>query len=251
MYKVYIQSVNNFPVSDWAVSAYLGFKDKQMDIIFFEDIEEVPANPNNIVVSFIEDTIKHFKTLGINPPLSINIPSELMKYAKRNIRYMTMGEFKQDTQIPVFVKPNRFAKEFGAGIIRKQNSKEFLFNDITDDTPVLVSDVIDIVSEYRCYILKGDLKGIKWYIGDIRIFPDVKVIDAAIADYKSAPSAYSLDVGITKEGETIVVECNDFWSIGNYGLNDTTYANMLLTRWIEIMKDYKTPTYPHIKINKI
>jgi hypothetical protein len=251
MYKVYIQSVNNFPISDWSVSAYLGFKDKQMDIIFFEDIEEVPANPNNIVVSFIEDTIKHFKTLGINPPLSINIPNELMEYTKRNIRYMTMGEFKQDTQIPVFVKPNRFAKEFVAGVIKNQSSKALFFNDISDDTPVLVSDVIDIVSEYRCYVLKKELKGIKHYIGDIRIFPDVKVIDAAIADYTSAPSAYVIDFGITKDGETVVVEVNDAWSVGNYGLNDTTYANMLLTRWIEIMKDYKTPTYPHIKINKI
>ena len=236
MNKVYIQSVNNFPVSDWAVSAYLGFKDKQMNIIFFEEIEEVPTNPNNIVVAFIEDTIKHFKNLNIEIPLSINIPIELMKYAKRNIRYMTMGEFKQDSQMPVFVKPNRFAKEFVAGVIKNPDSKKYFFNDVDDDTPVLVSDVIDIVSEYRCYVLKGDLKGIKWYIGDMRVFPDVKVIDAAIADYKSAPSAYVIDFGITKEGETVLIEANDSWAVGNYGLNDTTYANMLLTRWIEIMK---------------
>lgn len=236
MYKIYIQSVNNFPVSDWAVSAYLGFKDKQMNIIFFEEIEEVPTYPNNIVVAFIEDTIKHFKNLNIQVPLSINIPIELMKYTKRNIRYMTMGEFKQDSQMPVFAKPNRFAKEFVAGVIKNPDSKKYFFNDIDDDTPVLVSDVIDIVSEYRCYVLKGDLKGIKWYIGDIRVFPDVKVIDAAIIDYKSAPSAYVIDFGITKDGETVLIEVNDAWSVGNYGLDDKTYANMLLTRWLEITK---------------
>jgi len=234
--KIYIQSVNNFPIADWAVSAYMGFRDKQMDIIFFEDIEEVPVSKTNLVVAFIEDTIKYFKYLGINPPLSINIPSELMSYSNRNIRYMTMEEFKKDTQIPVFIKPNRFAKEFVGGVIKQQSSKSLFFNDISNDTPVLVSDVVDIISEYRCYIIKGELKGIKWYIGDIRIFPDVKVIDSAISDYKSCPSAYSLDVGITKEGKTIVVECNDAWSLGNYGLNDTTYANLLLTRWIEIIK---------------
>jgi hypothetical protein len=236
MYKVYIQSVNNFPISDWAVSAYLGFRDKQMNIIFFENIEEVPISPNNIVVAYIEDTIKYFKNLGVDIPKAINIPKELIKYTKRNIRYMTMGEFKNDPQIPVFVKPNKFAKEFVSGVIKKSDSKKYFFNDITDDTPVLVSDVIDIISEYRCYVLKGDLKGIKWYIGDIRIFPDVKVIDAAIADYNSAPLAYVIDFGITKDGETVVVECNDAWSVGNYGLNDTTYANMLLTRWLEITK---------------
>jgi hypothetical protein len=54
--KVYIQAMNNFPIADWAVSAYLGFKEKQSNIIFFEDIEEVPASRNNIVVAFIEDT---------------------------------------------------------------------------------------------------------------------------------------------------------------------------------------------------
>ena len=233
--KIYIQSINGFPADDWLVSAYMGFRDKQMDIIFFEDIEEVPVNKNNLVVAFIEDTIKYFRYLGIEPPLSINIPEELMKYSNRNIRYMTMGEFKKDEQIPVFVKPNRFAKEFVAGVIKNQSSKELFFNDITSDTPVLVSDVIDIVSEYRCYVIKGELKGIKWYIGDFRIFPDVSVIDSAIKDYKSSPIGYAIDFGVTKEGKTIVVECNDGWSLGNYGLNNTTYANMLLTRWLEII----------------
>jgi hypothetical protein len=46
------------------------------------------------------------------------------------------------------------------------------------------------------------------------------------------------------------VEANDSWAVGNYGLNDTTYANMLLTRWLEIMNTCKAPTYPHIKMKK-
>ena len=233
-YRVYIQAVNNFPIADWAVSAYMGFRTKQMDIIFFEDIEEVPVSKFNIVVAYIEDTNKYLTKLGLSKKISLNIPAELIPYAGREIRYMTMGEFKLDKQLPVFVKPNRYAKEFVGGVITKESSKQMFFNDITDDTPVLVSEIVDFVSEYRGYVINGELKGIKYYLGDFRVFPDMKVVDAAIADYKTAPAGYSIDFGITSDGRTLLVECNDGFSLGNYGLEDTTYSTLLTKRWLEM-----------------
>jgi len=236
-YKVYIQSVNNFPISDWAVSAYLGFKEKQMNIVFFEDIEEVPVSKFNIVVAYIEDTNKYLAKLGLGPKIALNIPDELLKYAGREVRYMTMGEFKKETKVPIFVKPNRRSKEFVAGVIRKLSSKTIFFDEVEDDTPVLVSEVVDFVSEYRGYVINGELKGIKHYLGDFRVFPDMKVVDAAIADYTTQTAGYSIDFGITSDGRTLLIECNDGWSLGNYGLDDTTYSTLLTKRWLEMMKE--------------
>jgi len=236
-YKVYIQSVNNFPISDWAVSAYLGFKEKQMNIIFFEDIEEVPVSKFNIVVAYIEDTNKYLAKLGLGPKTALNIPDELLKYAGREVRYMTMGEFKKETKVPIFVKPNRRSKEFGAGVITKLSSKTIFFDEVEDDTPVLVSEVVDFVSEYRGYVINRELKGIKHYLGDFRVFPDMKIVDAAIADYKTQTAGYSIDFGITSDGRTLLVECNDGFSLGNYGLEDTTYSTLLTRRWLEMMKN--------------
>lgn len=236
-YKIYIQSMNNFPIADWAVSAYMGFREKQANIIFFEDIEEVPKSKYNIVVAYIEDTNKYLERMGIEPKRALNIPVELEKYTGREIRYMTMREFKEDTKMPIFVKPARRSKEFVAGVLTKQQSKEMFFGSHPDDTPVLVSEVVDFVSEYRGYVIDGDLKGIKHYLGDIRVFPDMKVVDSAIGDYKSQPVGYSIDFGITSDGRTLLIECNDGWSLGNYGLNDVTYSTLLAKRWIQLMSN--------------
>ncbi len=234
-YRIYIQAMNNFPIADWAVSAYMGFREKQSDIIFFEDIEEVPTSKNNIVVAYIEDTNKYLEKFGIEPKKALNIPVELEKYTGRKIRYMSMGEFKQDNELPVFVKPARGSKEFQAGVLTKHESKMWFFKDHPDDTPVLVSEVVDFVSEYRGYVIDGVLKGIKHYMGDFRIFPDMNVVDNAIKDYVSQPAGYSIDFGITSDGRTLLIECNDGWSLGNYGLNDVTYSTLLAKRWIQLM----------------
>lgn len=113
-YKIYIQSMNNFPIADWAVSAYMGFREKQSNIIFFEDIEEVPTSKYNIVVAYIEDTNKYLERMGLSPKMALNIPTELEKYTGREIKYMTMKEFKEDPILPIFVKPARKSKEFQA-----------------------------------------------------------------------------------------------------------------------------------------
>ena len=110
-YKAYIISENNFPLTDWALHAYLGFKEKSMPIVLFEDIMEVPLSKTNIVVADIDATHAYIKRFGGTPPKALNIPEELMSFTDRNVRYMTMGEFKQDTELPIFIKGNNLAKE--------------------------------------------------------------------------------------------------------------------------------------------
>lgn len=237
-YKAYIESLNNFPISDWGLSAYLGFKQGQTDIVLFEDIEEVPTSKYNIVVACIETTNKFFERFGIPPKQALNIPPELMKYTHRNIEYMTMGEFKKDTKLPIFVKPNGRAKEFVAGVITKEESRRFFFNDVPDKSPVLISETIDLVTEYRGYVYDKKLQGIYWYSGDFKKFIDCDVVEQAIQDYTNQPAGYSIDFGLTKDGKTVLIECNDGWSLGNYGLEASKYAKLLSRRWIEIFRSY-------------
>lgn len=236
-YKIYIQSINGFPIGDWACSAYLGFKSKQADIYFFEDINEVPISKYVILVSSIENTNVYLESLGLPPKMGLNIPIELMKYADRDIRYMTVGEFKKLNVFPIFVKPNGKAKEFIGGVVEKQSTVDNAFFGVSDDKLAMVSEVVNFVSEYRGYVIDKELKGIKHYSGDFRIFPDMNIIDQAIKDYTSQPAGYSIDFGITDDGRTLLVECNDGWSLGNYGLNDVTYSTLLTKRWLQLTKD--------------
>lgn len=238
-YKVYIQALNNFPIADWAVSAYVGFRDNQADIYLFEDIEEVPVSPYTILVGSIENTNVFLGKLGLPPKKALNIPPELDYdwYLQRKVWITTMGEFKKDPTIPIFVKPAGRAKEFVAGVVTRMDSKQFFFNKIKDDCPVLVSEVVDIISEYRCYVIEGELKGIKHYMGDFRVFPDVPIIEQAIREYKSAPAGYSIDFGVLRNGRTVLIECNDGFSLGNYGLSDSVYVKLLSKRWLQMMKE--------------
>jgi len=62
-YKIYIISENNFPLTDWALWAYLGFKEKSAKIVLFEDIMEVPLAKNLVLVADIDYTQAHLKRL--------------------------------------------------------------------------------------------------------------------------------------------------------------------------------------------
>lgn len=43
-----------------------------------------------------------------------------------------------------------------------------------------------------------------------------------------------MDFGVTNTGATILVEVNDGYSLGNYGLDSLLYAKLLSARWTEL-----------------
>ena len=51
---------------------------------------------------------------------------------------------------------------------------------------------------------------------------------------KGAPAAYGLDFGVTADGRTLLVEANDGFALGCYGLDPVIYAEMLEARWCEL-----------------
>ena len=145
-----------------------------------------------------------------------------------------MCEFKKQTNLPVFVKPHEKLKTFPSGVIKNQSSREMFFNDIPNDFKVLTSEVVDIVSEYRGFVRRGKLVGLKHYTGDFGVFPDIKFINEVISNYTTGPRAYTIDFGITNKNDTLLIECNDGWSVGSYGLDGEIYSGFLMDRWIEL-----------------
>lgn len=239
--KVYIQKVDGQFADDWVFAAYIGFRAKKThEIIFFEDIMEVPVG--NMVVAYIEDTKQYFQRCGIEVPLSLNIPDELQKYLHRKVSVMTFREFKE-TPIPyggIFIKPYNEFKTFPSGVIKNESSKNNLstvmFGDVADTDLCLVSEVVNMLTEYRVFINRGEIVGIKHYSGDFRLFPDFKVIEQAFDDYKSGPISFTIDFAVDDKGQTILVEVQDAWSIGNYGLDGEVYSRFLMDRWLQIFK---------------
>ncbi len=236
---VYIKSLNGFPVFDMGMSALFGFRQNGTNVVLYEDLDEVPLNRYTLLVSSIEETQEWFRRMKWieNPEIS-TIPSELSTdmFLGRDIKYKDMKYVRslQEDSFPIFVKPERL-KQFNAGVIHNIHQLGWIEPNLPDNTKCIISDAIDIVSEYRCYIIDGKCEGIYHYRGDIFQFPNPKFINECIKSYKSAPKAYSLDVGIC-EGYTIVIECNDFWSLGNYGLSPKLYCRGLMIRWRELLQ---------------
>jgi hypothetical protein len=238
--NIYYQKVGEDFFSLDVYNAYKGFDvRREHNSFFYEDIMEVPANKHNMVVACIEDTVTFFDRLGITIPKPINIPDELntTEFLRRKVEVKTLQEFYDswNGECPIFIKPYDKVKLFSGGVIKKAFSKE-QFYELPSDTKVMISNYIDMSSEYRCFVNRSKLVGLKHYNTDFTLFPDIKFIRQAIEAYKSAPISYSLDFSVSDTGETSVIEANDGWSLGSYGLDSETYSRFLIDRWLQIIR---------------
>ena len=92
-----------------------------------------------------------------------------------------------------------------------------------------VSEVVEILSEYRCFISQDEILGIQFYNGDCTVLPsakDVELLKEMVIRYtvdKTRPLAYTLDVAMIKDRGLAVIECHPHTSVGLYGL----YGNFL------------------------
>ena len=243
--KVYIQQVNGNYADDWSFAAYIGFNKLGAEIINFEEIEEVPLRKDIVVVAFVEDTLKYLQYLNLEIPKPLNIPKSLELYSNRTfIPSIKFSDFKKDNIFDnkFFIKPANKTKEFMSGVVSTMKTLEGVVN---DDSIVFVSEIIDIESEWRVFVHDKKIIGVQNYAGNPFLIPDEFVVNQMITKFDNQPIAYTLDIGVNKidhQLQSFIIECNDGWSIGNYGLEGKAYAKMLRDRWFEMMK-----TLPNLK----
>ena len=240
---VFIQKQDGQFAMDYTFCAYDGFQFRGLlNYVFFEHIDEVPVRRNNMVVGFVEDTRVFFKRLKIQEPTPMGIPKTLEPMVKRKHKVVTLKEFYEVDMCPIFAKPYSLLKGCSSGVINRDSSKRFVMSDApqNDDFLLFTSDVVDIKDEFRCFIHNGKVVDVRHYnIGNGMNFPDPKYINDCVDLMNGAldtPCAYSLDVMVLADGTTELVECNDCWSLGSYGLDGEIYAKMLLDRWNEILR---------------
>jgi hypothetical protein len=151
----------------------------------------------------------NYNVLNVKP---INIPSELFKdkYLKRECNLKNRSEIILNGK-EKFIKSVDKIKEFTEVIDNEKYIPEGNY---------FVSELIDIESEWRAFIFNNKLVGLQNYLGSFTTFPDLKIIDNMILDYKNCPPAYTLDVGINNVAGTFIIEVHNFFSCGLYGFAD-------------------------------
>lgn len=136
-----------------------------------------------------------------------------------------------------FVKPVR-SKAFTGKVIRSLNDLVGCGN-YYEDYEVICSEVLDIRREWRCFIYYDEIYDIKPYKGDYHYTYDPKVLDCLMSDFRKWEQrlvACAIDIGVTAEHQTVLIECNDAYSLGAYGLVDYRYAKLISARWAQILE---------------
>ena len=118
------------------------------------------------------------------------------------------------------------------------------------DFPVLCSELIDMISEYRVYCIDGAIKGIANYKKpeeDPGVTIDMAVVEEAVKLFYAQPGAprgCSMDFSIVKkdtegggpEYQTALIEVNDGFALGWYmGVAPEDYTDLLIARWKQLM----------------
>jgi hypothetical protein len=106
---------------------------------------------------------------------------------------------------------------------------------ISSDEPVLVQQYVEFVSEWHASILRDKILHIGDYRGDPLVFPDANVAKVALKAIDDRPISFGMDWGITRSGQTLLVEVNDGFSLGNYGLRGGEYTALIEARWRQLM----------------
>ncbi|WP_088834822.1 ATP-grasp domain-containing protein [Paenibacillus tyrfis] len=219
-----------------AFIAYEGFTSLGWEIIKFYDLNEIKdSNPENIVVGGIGNVRKHIEILGIKRNEGeIDYPNSLSSYFGRKIWTTTIQKlFENKQEWNVFIKPKDITKKFVGKVVKEY--KDFIgLIEQNEDTNIWCSEIVDFITEWRCFIRYGEILDIRYYKGAWDSKLDLGVVQSAVKDFIDAPVAYGLDFGIDREGNMKLVEINDGHSLGTYGIDPINYAKFLSARWSEL-----------------
>jgi hypothetical protein len=189
---------------------------EEIHSIYLSDSETpagyIPIGTVEFVTEYLE---QHFK----KTPKPINIPDELNtpQFTKRSVVHGS----RDDIQGRKFVKSMERIKSFTEIVYDNTNVPQGRY---------IISDLIEIESEWRAFVYKGKLVGLNNYAGEFSMFPDVSSIQQMINAFKSQPIAFTLDVGVNDTG-TFVIEVHDFFSCGLYGFSNARILPNMFADW--------------------
>lgn len=196
----------------------------------------------DIFIGSVEGTKRFFKFIGVETPKYLGYPSELNKFYNRNIKLGKISDLRNEN-LPIFIKPSNEIKMFTGFVLENKKTLDNItmyYNSVTEKTEIYMSEPIDIITEYRCFVSSGKIIEFKHYSGSCLHFIDVEKVFNMIEAYEKSgkqPICYTLDIGLTTDGKTVLIEINDFWAIGSYGLNGKDYVSMIIKRMEEIKRE--------------
>lgn len=234
--RVFVHFKDGVPASRNLYDCWNGFRMRGHPVEPFEDPElgDVTLTREDIVAAGISVVHRALVKLGVDVPASITYPEALRPMMRRRVWNTTLGRIRADEPFPVFIKPSEGTKVFN-GLVVYSRSEMLRVTHVDDAVALWASETCHFLSEWRVYVLRGEILGVGHYNGDPLCFPDSARVRALLAAYRDAPVAFSLDVGVLDNRATDLVEVNDAYALGNYGIPSSLYAQMIEARWMQLV----------------
>lgn len=230
--------INETAYTFWNGCRLLGIETQSFEA---ENIQHVRISKGTLIHGYVRVVRDALRSLGVEKPkprVDGAPPEELLGFYGRNIWTSTMGHIrhKWTEDKHVFIKPLHMHKAFTGHVTSGQIRDLIETASFPDDFEVLCSEPVSFVSEYRLFIHRGLIVDCRRYRGIYTRLVDIEGVGQdCVKAFKSAPVAYALDLGLTLEGKTLVVEVNDAFSLGAYGMPSIPYAQMVIDRWEELL----------------
>lgn len=262
-----IQSNNTEVENDWwssgCESAANGFKKLGYTVKPFHSLalDQAPLAKNKPLRGSIRTVRTALKLLGCEQPQNVDIPVALKGFAGREIWASTLKEVRKSKK-DVFIKPLEIQKDFDGHVFNA--GKDFWGNlhesyetrQLPGSYKVLCQEVIHFLKEWRAYVINGELVSVRHFHTSSRhnnnnfyeqnrqeeaarwkLRPDYAQIRKMIRAFKDQPAGFVLDVGIIEGKKGMhLVEMNEGFSAGNYGISNVRYAKMIEARWNELVQ---------------
>lgn len=219
---------------------YRGYEIRRFDIseLYDGSLDETIKDPDVMVFGGVGGVQRALEICGVSLPPVEAPPESLMPFYKRQLWTGTLSEIRQmvdtnDPRLPLHVKPLHKHKLFTGTLIRA-------FRDlistagVNGSEEVLIQSPVTFVSEWRAYVLHGQIISVGHYKGDPLLFPHKGTMLEGLEAYNNRPSAFAMDWGVTEKGDTLLVEVNDGFALGNYSLRAPEYVTVFETRWREL-----------------
>ena len=233
--RVFIKTnEKGIPETETDYTAWQGFLSLGFNPIFYSSEKEIEdTRPDDLIVGGVSIIKRKMDSFCITIH-EYDYPEELHEYLGRRIWNDKLDSVLKKTEDwPVFVKPIK-DKAFVGFVLRSLTDVPRL-RDTKKAEPVLCSELIEFDAEYRAFTRYGKIWDVRPYRGDWHVRYDPGILDDMINDFHSIPAGCAIDVGVTKDGRTLLVEINDGFALGCYGAEPVQYAKLLSARWCELV----------------
>jgi hypothetical protein len=235
---IQVDDDGQFPNSSLYTGAQ-GFELRGREVIRMtaDEIDGRPPRPQDLVFGGVDAVRGYLGRLGCEPP-EIDYPEKLLPYLGRTFKIETLSKIRgryNEPGPPVFVKP--VEQKLFTGHVVSQFRDLIQTTGFDGTTPVYCVGHMEFVSEWRFYIKDGKVDGVGHYNGDPLQFPDTSIVERAAREYDDGPCAYGLDFGVCEDGETRLVEANDMFALGSYGLKSMHYSSLIEHRWDQLVRN--------------